>query len=424
MSKLFFNTEYRALSSVADYMKMVDYFNRDDRADKTLLEQEQNQKEDPEDMFSYYFYRKGSSGGFDFNGDKSYEDIMEEYQTYRPNYIWRSIITFTKEDAIDFGLKSKKDFASVTRRVVVKMAQIKNIPLKDVCWAGFYHTNTDNPHVHFYFYDRRNPLEHNLFSKKDITNIKATIAREVIDRTLLLKDKEDASRKLLLDTRKILNDEILLKNLENYQVKRSFDSSMFIHPKYKLKKNFFDQLLHLNEILPSDGRLSYNSYVLNPYRNEIDKMIAIILNNDALKDDFRIYCNHLEKVHQSNEELYGAGVRQNDYINDQTKRIYSSVGNAILKMIKSFRASCEVDPNLRYINYFPSGELKKQYSKMIKPYGHDLMKYSISSLCHEISLPKRMSKVRERSQMQMLKQIRKEQRQKENEEKEEVEHAS
>ena len=93
-------------------------------------------------------------------------------------------------------------------------------------------------------------------------------------------------------------------------------------------------------------------------------------------------------------------------------------------MIKSFRASCEVDPNLRYINYFPSGELKKQYSKMIKPYGHDLMKYSISSLCHEISLLKRMSKVRERSQMQMLKQIRKEQRQKENEEKEEVEHAS
>ena len=144
MSKLFFNTEYRALSSVADYMKMVDYFNRDDRADKTLLEQEQNQKEDPEDMFSYYFYRKGSSGGFDFNGDKSYEDIMEEYQTYRPNYIWRSIITFTKEDAIDFGLKSKKDFASVTRRVVVKMAQIKNIPLKDVCWAVMQKISTVN----------------------------------------------------------------------------------------------------------------------------------------------------------------------------------------------------------------------------------------------------------------------------------------
>lgn len=422
MSKLFFNTEYKALNSVADYMKMVDYFNRDDRADKSLLEQ--NEKEDPEEMFSYYFYRKGSSGGFDFSGDKSYEDIMDEFNAYRPNYIWRSIITFTKEDALDFGLKSKKDFASLTRKVVVKMAQIKNIPLKDVCWAGFYHTNTDNPHVHFYFYDRRNPLEHNLFSKKDISNIKATIAREVIDRTLLLKDKEDASRKLLLDSRKMLNDEILLKNLEKYQANRSLDSSMFIHPKYKIKKAFFDQLLHLNEILPSDGRLSYNSYALNPYREEIDKMIDMILKNDALKEDFRIYQNHLEMVHQSNEDLYGDGLRQNDYINDQTNRIYSSLGNAVLKMIKSFRASYDTDKDMRFSQYFSSSELKKLNSRMIKPYGHDLMKYSICSLCHEISILKRMNKVRERSQMQMLKQVRKEQRQKEDEEKEEVEHAS
>lgn len=417
MSKLFFNTEYKAMSNITDYMKMVDYFNRDDRADKSLLEQEES--EDPEDMFIYYFYRKGSSGGFDFSGDKSFEEIMEEYQTYRPNYIWRSIITFTKEDALDFGLKTKKDFASLTKKVVIKMAQIKNIPIKDICWAGFYHTNTDNPHVHFYFYDSKNPLDHVLFKKSDIKEIKATIAREVIDRSLLLKDKEDASRKLLIETRNLLNSDMVLKNMKKYQAERNKDSTMFIHPRYKIKSDFFKQLLHLDEILPIDGRLSYNSYAMKPYKKEIDNMINLMLEQEGLKDDFRVYRNQLERVHMSNEDLYGTGIRQEEYVSEQINRVYSSLGNAILKMIKSFRTSRDIDRNIKFSNYLAPSEIRKINSRLIKPYGHDLMKYSICTLCHEVSLMKQMQRIRERSQKLMLQQIKKEEK-----EKEEVEHAS
>lgn len=417
MSKLFFNTEYKAISNITDYMKMVDYFNRDDRADKSLLEQEES--ENPEDMFSYYFYRKGSSGGFDFSGDKSFEEIMEEYQTYRPNYIWRSIITFTKEDALDFGLKTKKDFASLTKKVVIKMAQIKNIPIKDICWAGFYHTNTDNPHVHFYFYDSKNPLDHVLFKKSDIKEIKATIAREVIDRSLLLKDKEDASRKLLIETRNLLNSDMVLKNMKKYQAERNKDSTMFIHPRYKIKSDFFKQLLHLDEILPIDGRLSYNSYAMKPYKKEIDNMINLMLEQEGLKDDFRVYRNQLERVHMSNEDLYGTGIRQEEYVSEQIDRVYFSLGNAILKMIKSFRSSRDLDRNIKFSNYLAPSEIRKINSRLIKPYGHDLMKYSICTLCHEVSLMKQMQRIRERSQKLMLQQLKKEEK-----EKEEVEHAS
>lgn len=417
MSKLFFNTEYQLMSSISDCMKLVDYYNRDDRSDKTLLDK--NEMENPEDMMSYYFYRKGSCGGFGLNGDRSYEDIMEDFQKYKPNYVWRSIITFKKEDAAEFGLHTKKDFAALTRKVVIKMANEKNIPLKDVCYAGFYHINTDNPHVHFYFFDRRDPLNHTLFSKESIKHIKATIAREVIDRTILLKDKEDSSRKLLLDARNMLNDDLVIKKLEEHISNKAELSKDFIHPKYKLNRDFFKQLLYLDSILPLSGRLSYESTALDEYRNDIDKLIDTMLEQKGLNEDFKTFKAQLYQVYESNIDLYGDGENQNKYIENQMKRIRSSLGNAILKMIKAFREQKACDKDFQFSDYLSKSDINKMNRQLIKPYGHDLMRYSICSLCHEVSLMKQMTRIRQREQQKMLQQVRQE-----NKEKEEVEYAT
>lgn len=417
MSTLFFNTRYKPMNSISDFEQAIDYFNKDDRADKTLLEQKG--EHDAEDMFSYYFYRKGSCGGFDSQGDKSYEAIMDEYQAYRPSYIWQSVISFTREDAIEFGLKTKKDFVSLTRKVVVKMAQEKNIPLKDVCWGGFYHVNTDHPHVHFYFYNRSDPLDRTLFRSESITRIRAAIAREVIDRSVLLKDKEDAGRKVLMNIRNLLNDDMLIEQLTSYRSERTFESREFLHPKFKLKNEFFKQLAYLDEVLPLKGRLSYNAHVMEPFKEELDKMIEILLKQDGMKDDYRIFLKQLEDVHQSNESLYGEGTKQSEYINDQIHRLYGSLGNAVLKMIKLFREMKEENHELRFSEYLPKKEYNREIRKMIRPYGFDLMRYSMRSLCHEISLMKQMTRIRMRDQQLMLKEVEKERRREE-----EVEHAS
>lgn len=417
MSTLFFNTRYKPMNSISDFEQAIDYLNRDDRADKTLLEQKG--EHDAEDMFSYYFYRKGSCGGFDSQGDKSYEAIMEEYQACRPSYIWQSVISFTREDAIEFGLKTKKDFVSLTRKVVVKMAQEKGISLKDVCWGGFYHVNTDHPHVHFYFFNRSDPLDRTLFRSESITRIRAAIAREVIDRSVLLKDKEDAGRKVLMNIRNLLNDDMLIEQLASYRSERTFESREFLHPKFKLKNEFFKQLIYLDEILPQKGRLSYNAHAMEPFQEELDKMIEILLKQDGMKDDYRIFLKQLEDVHQSNESLYGEGIKQSEYVNDQIQRLYGSLGNAVLKMIKLFREMKEENHELRFSEYLPKKEYNREIRKMIRPYGFDLMRYSMQSLCHEISLMKQMTRIRMRDQQLMLKEVEKERRREE-----EVEHAS
>lgn len=417
MSTLFFNTRYKPMNSIIDFEKAINYFNQDDRADKTLLKQ--IREHDAEDMFSYYFYRKGSCGGFDSQGDKTYEAIMEEYQTYRPSYIWQSIISFTREDAIEFGLKTKKDFVSLTRKVIVKMAQEKSIPMKDVCWGGFYHVNTDHPHVHFYFYDRSNPLDRSLFRSESITRIRAAIAREVIDRSVLLKDKEDASRKVLMNIRGLLNDDKLIEQLASYRSVRTFESREFLHPKFKLKTDFFKQLIYLDEVLPQKGRLSYHAHAMEPFKQELNKMIEILLKQEGMKDDYRIFLKQLEDVHQSNESLYGEGIKQSEYVNDQIHRLYGSLGNAVLKMIKLFREMKEENHELRFSEYLPKKEYNMEIRKMIRPYGFDLMRYSMRSLCHEISLMKQMTRIRTRDQQLMLKEVEKERRREE-----EVEHAS
>ena len=410
MSTLFFNTRYKPMNSINDFEKAIDYFNKDDRADKTLLEQKGEQ--DAEDMFSYYFFRKGSCGGFDSQGDKSYESIMEEYQTYRPSYIWQSVISFTREDAIEFGLRTKKDFVSLTRKVVVKMAQEKGIPLADVCWGGFYHVNTDHPHVHFYFYDRSDPLDRSLFRAESITRIRAAIAREVIDRSALLKDKEDAGRKVIMDI-KLLNDDMVLEQLEAYRSQRTFESKEFLHPRFKLKKDFFKQLIYLDDILPQKGRLSYHAHAMEPFKEELDKMIDILLRQDGMKDDYRIFLKQLEDVHQSNESLYGEGIKQSEYMKDQMDRLYGSLGNAVLKMIKLFREMKSEEAVLRFSEYLPKKEYDRQISSMVKPYGYDLMRYSMRTLCHEISLMKQMTRIRTRDQQLMLKEVEKEKRREE-----------
>lgn len=56
MSTLFFNTRYKPMNSISDFEQAIDYFNKDDRADKTLLEQKG--EHDAEDMFSYYLYTR------------------------------------------------------------------------------------------------------------------------------------------------------------------------------------------------------------------------------------------------------------------------------------------------------------------------------------------------------------------------------
>lgn len=406
MSTLFFNTRYKVMNSISDFSNCIDYYNRDDRADKNLLSQ--NSLDEAEDMFSYYFYRKGSCGCFDFNGDKSYEDIMEEYQQYKPNYVWRSIISFTKEDAVEFGLKDKKDFAALTKKVVIKMAQEKGISLRDVAWGGFYHVNTEHPHVHFYFFNKRDPLDSSLFSKRSIEKIRATIGREIIDRSLLLKSKEDASRDLIVDLRNIINDSLFIEELKKYRTYRVSSCDDFIHPKIHLRKEVFQQFYHLSEILPRSGRLSYNSYALSEFRDEVDKMIDLLLNQKDLKEDYRIFKNQLEEAYHSNESLYGESERQQDYIDDQTHRLYATLGNAILKMIKTYRDQLESNPSLRFENYLKDSDVKKEKISLCKPYGYDLVRYSFGRMRHEISLLKQLQRVRERSQRMMLREIEKE----------------
>ena len=325
-------------------------------------------------------------------------------------------MTFTKEDAVQFGLNNKEDFAALTRKVVIKMAQIKNIPLQDVCWGGFYHVNTDNPHVHFYFYDKRNPNDSRLFPREKIANIRAVIAREVVDRAELLNNKEIASMNLLKNTRSILNDELLIKELEKYEARRTADTERFIHPRYSLNQDFFKQLLHLDEVLPKEGRLSYNAHNMEPYLSEIDKMIAIMFQQKGMKEDLKVYKDLLMKVYQSNMELYGEDKRQGDYLEHQMERVYASLGNAVLKMIKSYRSSREDDPDIRFSRFLPSSETRRISRKLIKPFGHDLIRYSIHTLSHEISMMRSMMRLRERERLQMARAADKE--------RDEVEHES
>ncbi|WRK55885.1 relaxase MobL [Coprobacillaceae bacterium CR2/5/TPMF4] len=102
------------------------------------------------------------------------------------------------------------------------------------------------------------------------------------------------------------------------------------------------EIKDLYNVLPKNGRLSYNSYTIKPYRNMIDKITDKILKDGKIQAYFNEYVNMLEKLERyQNALLSASGERDIANIkNTELDKLYSRIGNMILKDYKKEYKEC------------------------------------------------------------------------------------
>lgn len=78
---------------------MCDYYDRDEACDKTI---------DTEDAVNYYKYRIGSNGGWGKNGDFKADEDKKLFEKYKPETIYRMVVSFDETFARENKILDKK----------------------------------------------------------------------------------------------------------------------------------------------------------------------------------------------------------------------------------------------------------------------------------------------------------------------------
>lgn len=155
-----------------------------------------------------------------------------------------------------------------------------------------------------------------LILKSAIKKFKSNYLNYLINRDEVLKLKDELFMGVIKD--------IKINSLTKLQQEKVFKSSI----EKKLSK--------LYKQLSKEHRLQYNSPNLNKVRPLIDSIIIDILNNPSVVDSYYKYIEKLYDIDFQNKEYYGYS-KENNYIDNQIKKLYSKIGNDILNEYKGYK---------------------------------------------------------------------------------------
>lgn len=88
--------------------------------------------------------------------------------------------------------------------------------------------------------------------------------------------------------------------------------------------------------LPMEHRLQYNSPNLNKVRPLLDSIIADILGNPKVVNDYYAYIEKLYDIDFQNKDYYGVS-KEDNFVDKQIKKLYARIGNDILSKYKEHK---------------------------------------------------------------------------------------
>jgi hypothetical protein len=237
---------------------------------------------------------------------------------------WRGFLSFPPEFAMDHGLITKMDFSSLTNNVIPSLIVDMGLDINNVEWMCALHRDTKHPHIHFCIYEKNQTKTSPLYSKSVIYNFKSNVANYLIDNKKFY-DLRDQTYTNITGT-------ISLKELNKLKSQRLFSDS-YRKGLNKLLLNFYNEL-------PKNGRLQYNSKNMIPYKKDLNNIIEYILLHDSVKYDYANYLKLLETHQKELNQLYGSSNsnKERKYYNEQLNRLYSKIGNEILKNYKIYQS--------------------------------------------------------------------------------------
>ncbi len=309
---------------------MNEYYNRDEACDKTITEI------DTEDAFNYYNYRVGSTGCFNRNKMIESEEYMNLIEKYKPQVVYRGVLSFDDEFAIRNNIKSTQKMRELIKKTMDKNIKAMGFESNNVEWFAYYHTNTKHPHVHFHFYEKEPKKKMFLISENRLKQVKSNVTRLMKLNTDLYMNRDENKRKIFDKLEEIG----LSKNARDLLIASDNNSKRYFKVDLALSEKFKE----LEKIIPNTGSMKYNSSNISPYKPRIKEMIDDILNKKDIKNLYEEFQEDLDKEIESQIILYG-GKKDDKYKQkfkmDHLNDIETRLGNMILENIKAYRYDCK-----------------------------------------------------------------------------------
>lgn len=272
------------------------------------------------DYVSYSGNNEKSTGVFSKNGLLS-DEMIKELKTSLKNtesVIWHGVISFTE----DFGnsyCDTYEKALNLMNKEFPKFLKNAKLDPDNICWFAGLHENTDNKHIHFSFYEKA-PLR--LKRNSD----KRHYSDGLLPQNAINKFKEAMELRLLNN----FSDVIEKRKTLTLEMKKQIELGVFMK---KIHSLIF--------ILPTSGRMSYDSENIKQYKPQINDVVsAIITSNKEINKKFISFENLLSKRDLEIKNIY---TRMKVDYSDKLVRdkiisdIYRRLGNIVLFSVKEIR---------------------------------------------------------------------------------------
>lgn len=258
-----------------------------------------------------------SDGWLDEKKMKAFKEKIADSFNKKGNLCWDTVVSLRDyQDAFDAGMVDINDYASIVAKTLPSYFKSIGLDRNNMIWWMDYHNNKDNPHMHIVFLEQHQ------------TKTKGKLPQKAIDKYKSLWLKELGMRQ---------------------EFKKEFgkDAALIFKEKDILKKNFMERakenlvldtkLEKLKAILPKQGRFSYNSLNMKPYKGLMDEIIKNVLNTADVKPQFEKWMNIVDTFDKFQNNLAGDDISH--LKETEMEKLYTNMGNMILKELKTDRFS-------------------------------------------------------------------------------------
>lgn len=353
-------------TSNSAYSKYIDYVDRDSavRNEKyktfNAFSAEKNGKKGFEDYHEYMNDPEKTSGLFTSKKDSLAADekkaLKESFSIAEKNnsVMWQTVFSFdmkwlAKNGIYSMETKSVDEYKlrEVTRNAMKTLTAKEDIADSSV-WCAAIHYNTAHVHVHIAMVEPEPTRPMMVFNGKtqyrgkfkqsSINSAKSTIVNQII-----------RERKDLIQTNEILRN-VILGGKKERRVLGGYDSlSEMAHNLY----------VKLN--VPPD-KWNYNSLEMKPFKEDIDRITEAYLNKYHKHD-----MEQLKKAFEERQTMYteAYGIRkdpskQNTYAENKMNDLYTRMGNAILKELKTHEKESRAEYNKQLKDFFTKSAANKK----------------------------------------------------------------
>lgn len=263
-----------------------------------------------------YTFTSEGDGWLRDEDKKEFEKTLASLFNKDGDLWWETIISFSSEEAaMQFGLEEVEDYKMLIDRCMPKICRALKINLNNVLWWANRHVDTTHPHVHLNWIEKDKSRDRGKMTEAELRRVKNIIVTELLH---IREESQDIDLE-------IKNKIFIQKDKAYHELIKAVGNGV-------LEKNI-NEIADLHNVLPKTGRLSYNSYVMKPYKKVVDKIIGKILNDCEIQNYLNEYMNMLNRINDYQNQFFSKS-GDNDIANiknAEMEKLYSRIGNMILK---------------------------------------------------------------------------------------------